>query len=450
LIQTSQFQMDDDDTRRFFSRLQDYTAGVNGSISIPFNLFDEKQTLKVGGSTLIRFREFSARNFVYRPTTTTTNLEKPYTEIFRRSNLTLNDGLYLDEQTQNTDFYFGTSVLNGGFVMFDNKFSNKLRAIWGLRTELFQQVLYTRDLSLKKVIVNSEKWDLLPSLNLTYSLSSQQQLRFAVAKTVARPEFREIAPFQFFDYEAIWGISGTPELRRTSILNLDLRYEYYPRSGEVISFGALLKNFNDPIELRMDPGSNGDRWLFKYTNADNALLYGGEVEVRKGLDLFHESLKNFTFIGNFTYLFSEVGLTTEQAGGIKTEQNRPLYGQSPYLINAGFQYASTDGQWNATILYNRIGPRLYLVGDPQGAGFFDIYENPRNLLDIQVAKKILKGNGEIKFTASDIFNNRFAFYDNPSSDKKFNTALGDRINYAYRPGSTYTIGFTYDFNLSKK
>lgn len=445
----SVFQLDDDDSRRFFSNLYDYTAGLNGFISIPFTLFGEKQTLKAGGSTLIRFREFNARNFVYRPTTTQTDLSKPYTEMFRQSNLTMNNGLYLDEQTQNTDFYFGASALNGGFLLFDNKLGDKFRAIWGMRAELFQQVLSTRDLSLKRVIVNTQKWDFLPSLNLTYTVNTQQQVRFAVARTVARPEFREIAPFQFFDYEAIWGISGTPELRRTSILNVDLRYEYYPKSGEVLSFGLLAKSFNDPIELRMDPGSNSDRWLFKYTNADNALLYGGEVEIRKGLDFVSDNLKQITFLGNFTYLFSRVGLTTEQAGGETTTQNRPLFGQSPYLINAGLQYTSINGQWNATLLYNRIGPRLDLVGDPLGAGFFDIYENPRNLLDIQVAKRILKGNGELKFTASDLFNNRFIFYDNPSGDRRLNPAAGDRINYAFRPGTTYTLGFTYDFKLGK-
>ncbi|MFN4285305.1 MAG: carboxypeptidase regulatory-like domain-containing protein [Lacibacter sp.] len=445
----SVFQLDDDDSRRFFSTLYDYSAGVNGFVTVPFMLFGEKQTFKAGGSTLVRFRQFNARNFVYRPTTTQTDLSKPYTEMFLRSNLTMNDGLYLDEQTQNTDFYFGVSALNGGFVMFDNKLGEKFRAIWGLRAELFQQVLSTRDLSLKRIIVNTEKWDFLPSLNLTYSLKAQQQLRFAVARTVARPEFREIAPFQFFDYEAIWGISGTPELRRTSIMNFDLRYEYYPKSGEMLSVGLLAKRFNDPIELRMDPGSNSDRWLFKYTNADNALLYGGEIEVRKGLDFVSEKLKQFTFLGNFTYLFSQVGLTTEQAGGVTTTQNRPLFGQSPYLINAGLQYATADGIWNATLLYNRIGPRLDLVGDPLGAGFFDIYENPRNLLDLQVAKRILKGNGELKFTVSDIFNNRFVFYDNPTADRRLNKAAGDRINYAYRPGTTYTIGFTYDFKLGK-
>jgi outer membrane receptor for ferrienterochelin and colicin len=273
-------------------------------------------------------------------------------------------------------------------------------------------------------------------------------VRVAASKTVARPEFREIAPFQFFDYEQIWGISGNTDLKRTSILNGDLRYEYYPRSGEMISVGALVKRFDDPIELRMDGGSNSDRWLFGYANADKATLVGAEAEIRKGLDFISEGLRNFTFIANATVLDSKVTLTTTQASGKEAEQDRPLYGQSPYLVNGGFQY--TTPTWNASLLYNRVGPRLYLVGDPNGAGFFDIYEKPRNLLDLQASRKVMAGKGELKLTVSDLFNNQFAIYDNPSSNAGYSFSQGDRINYAYRPGTTVTVGFTYDFALKTK
>ncbi|MFN3695681.1 MAG: TonB-dependent receptor domain-containing protein, partial [Ignavibacterium sp.] len=329
--------------------------------------------------------------------------------------------------------------------MFDNKIGENLRVIWGLRAEFFEQFLTTRDLSLKRVVVNTEKWDFLPSLNMTYTINPKNQLRISASKTVARPEFREIAPFQFFDYEQIWGVSGEVDLKRTSILNGDIRYEFYPKSGEVFSVGLLAKNFNDPIELRMDGGSNGDRWLFNYANADNAFLYGAELDVRKGLDFISDKLKGLTFIGNLSILDSKVTLTTEQASGQKTDQKRPLYGQSPYLINAGFQY--NNNSWNVTALYNKIGPRLYLVGDPIGAGFYDIYEKPRNLIDLQVAKKLFGNKAEMKLTVSDILNNRFAFYDNPSSKAAFEFNKGDRINYAYSPGTTVTVGFTYDFDL---
>lgn len=439
------YEMDDDDTRRFFSTLKDYTAGAGGSLSVPFTLAGNKQTLKVGGGTVLRFRDFRARIFRYEPSGNA-DISVPYDQAFQYSNINEN-GLHLDEQTQNTDKYFGVSALNSGYAMFDNKIGDKLRIIWGLRAEFFEQFLQSRDLSLKRIVVNTEKWDFLPSVNLTYSLNNQNQFRISASQTVARPEFREIAPFQFFDYEQIWGISGETSLKRTSILNGDIRYEYYPKSGELISVGVLAKQFTDPIELRMDPGSNGDRWLFNYANADKALLYGAEVEIRKNFDFISDALKNLTFIGNFTLLESKVTLTTEQASGVKAEQDRPLYGQSPYLINGGLQFQN-DG-WNMTALYNRIGPRLYLVGDPTGAGFYDIYEKPRNVIDLQIARKVIKNKGEVRLIVSDLLNNKFAFYDNPSDKPGYDFSAGDRINYSYTPGTTITLGFTYDFDLGK-
>lgn len=445
---TGAYTLDDDDTRRFFSELKDYATGLNGTLIVPFNMGGIKQTMKIGGSTLLRFRDFNARVFRYRPVGNNADLTIPYDKMFLSSNINSN-GLLLEEQTQNTDRYFGISALNSGYLMFDNKLSNSLRVIWGARAEFFEQFLSSRDLALNRVRVNTQKWDFLPSLNITNSFNNQHQIRFAVSQTVARPEFREIAPFQFFDYESIWGIGGETSLRRTKIFNADIRYEYYPKSGEMISVGVFTKKFTDPIELRMDGGSNADRWLFSYTNAASATLVGAEVEIRKGMDFVSDKLKDFTFIGNVTVLQSTVKLNSTQASGKETTQNRPLFGQSPYLINAGFQYTNTEKGFNASILYNRQGPRLSLVGDPDGAGFYDIYEKSRNLLDVQVSKKVLNNAGEFKLTVSDIFNNQFAFYDNADSKPGYSYAAGDRINYAYRPGTTVTVSFSYDINFKK-
>lgn len=437
------FELDDDDTRRFFSNLKDYNMGGSGYLVIPFNMNDEKQTFKFGGGSLVRFRDFDARIFRYEPASTLTDLATPYDQMFLKSNI--NDrGVFLDEQTQNTDEYFGVSTLNSAFAMFDNKFGN-FRVIWGMRAEYFEQFLESTDLSAKQVVVNTEKWDFLPSVNMTYSFNPKHQLRVAASKTVARPEFREIAPFQFFDYEQIWGISGETNLKRTAILNGDIRYEYYPKSGEILSVGLLAKQFTNPIEIRMDPGSNGDRWLFNYANAESATLYGVEVEIRKSLDFISEKLSKLYFVGNATYLESKVTLITESNNNVKTEQDRPLFGQSPYLINGGFQF--TGKTWNVTALYNRIGPRLSLVGDPVGAGFYDIYEKPRNLVDLNVSKRLWDNKGELKLTVSDLLNNQFAFYDNPTAKAGYDFNGGDRINYAYKPGTTITLGFTYNFDL---
>ncbi|MFY7898750.1 MAG: carboxypeptidase-like regulatory domain-containing protein, partial [Chitinophagaceae bacterium] len=253
--------LNDDETRRFYSSLSDYSGGINGALSVPFKINKANQLLKIGGSNLIRIRDFKSRNFQYAGSQAA--LQEPIENIFNPSNIAA-DKLFLNEITQNTDKYFAISILNGMYFMFDNKISDKVRLVWGTRVENFQQFLRTRDLANESVIVQTEKWDVLPSVNLTYNINNQHQIRFATSLTVARPEFREIAPFAFFDYDAIFGVSGNPDLKRTSITNFDARYEFYPSAGEAISIGAFYKSFKDPIEFVMNPGSNADRQNFEY------------------------------------------------------------------------------------------------------------------------------------------------------------------------------------------
>ena len=156
---TNVFEWDQDDTRRFFSSLKDH--GVSGSIAltIPFNAFGEKQSLKAGGSGLLRFRDFKSRIFRYVETSDADFLNGyrtlPYDRIFDPANIAVN-GFVLDEFTNNEDKYFAISSLNSGYLMFDNKFSEKWRVIWGARIEYFEQFLHTKDRSAKRIIINPE------------------------------------------------------------------------------------------------------------------------------------------------------------------------------------------------------------------------------------------------------------------------------------------------------
>lgn len=437
------FVYNDDDTRRFFSDLKDYSYGANGAITIPFTFNKSKQTFKAGGSTLIRIRDFRSRLFQYEAASPSSfNPSKEalsYDQIFATGNIG-NDGFVIEEVTNNQDKYFGVSVLNGMYGMFDNKFGERVRLVWGVRVENFQQFLTTKNVSAKRVVVDTEKWDVLPSFNFTYSPNTKNSVRVSGSRTVARPEFREIAPFSFYDYEANYGVNGNVNLQRSSIYNGDVRYEFYPKGGEAITIGAFYKYFNDPIELRLDPSSVLDRRNYGYGNADNAYTLGAEFEVRKNLDFVSKGLENFSVFANLTYIFSKVTLQGS------TPTSRPLQGQSPYLANMGVQYNSKQGGWNGSLLYNRIGQRLSLVGN---LDFPDIYERPRDQVDFQLSKKVFKNKGEVKLTWADILNPSYYFYENVDTKKAFNSGT-DRVFNSYKPGSTITVGFTYDFNLGKK
>lgn len=445
----SEFLWDQDDSRRFFSDLADHGFSGTASLAIPFKMFNEKQSLKIGGSSLLRFRDFKSRIFRYVEASGASFNNSynalPFDRIFAASNIA-KDGFVLEEFTNNDDKYFGISALNAGFAMMDNKITDNLRIIWGARVEFFEQFLNTKDRSAKRVIVNTEDWKVLPSINISYNINTQNIVRFSASQTVSRPEFREIAPFQFFDYESNYGVRGDIGLKTTDIYNIDARYEIYPGTGEAITIGGFYKRFINPIEFRLSPESVLTRRNYSYNNAKDADTYGFELELRKNLRFLGgaDILSNFSLFANFTYIFSQVRFNDDFAGKV-ISADRPVQGQSPYLINGGLQYTSSSTGWNASLLYNRVGNRLALVGY-SSLSFPDIYENPRDVVDIQVSKRILGKKAEIKLTLSDLLNQSFLYYENVDDSRNYNSNT-DRIFSSYKPGSTISLGFTYDFAL---
>ena len=442
----SGYDWDQDDTRRFYSDLVDHGFSGSAALTIPFNIKGEKQLLKAGGSSLVRFRDFNSRIFRYVESSEKFDesyRQLPYDKIFATPNIAEN-GFIIDEFTNPDDEYFGISTLNAGFVMLDNKISEKFRVIWGARLEYFEQYLNSHDRSAKQITVDNEDWSILPSVNASYSFDQKNIIRVSGSQTVSRPEFRELAPFQFFDYEANYGVRGDAALKSTDIYNVDVRYEIYPGAGEAITLGGFYKRFINPIEFRLSPESVPARRNYTYGNAKDADTYGVELELRKNLNFLGgtDLLSNFSLFANLTYIFSQVRFSDEAAGKV-VSADRPVQGQSPYLINGGLQYSSKSSGWNGNILYNRVGNRLALVGNSE---IPDIYENPRDVIDIQISKKVLAKKGEIKLTFSDLLNKSQLFYENIDDKRAYNGG-SDRVFSSFKPGSTFSLGFTYDFAL---
>jgi hypothetical protein len=437
-------------TNRFFSNLTDHAYGYNASLSYDFTISDQKQSIKIGGNATVRVRDFKALIFGYSEPSNPSLLFLPYNEVFANNNFK-SDGFEINTFLQNPqDKYFGISALSAGFVLIDNKIADQFRLVWGARVENFQQFLKSNQQGTDKaVVVNTNKLDVLPSINITFNPNSKSNIRLAGSKTIARPEFREIAPFAFFDFEVIASTAGQPNLKRSSILNGDLRYEWYPKAGEVISAGVFYKKFTDPIELRLNSASVATRRQYEFQNASTANLYGTEIEFRKNLSFISKAadfLERLYFTGNASIIFSEVTLGgVDQSGNPLPPLQRPLQVQSPYLINAGFQYDSKAGT-GVSILYNRIGQRLALVGN---ADFGDIYERPRDLFDVQLAQKIMKRKGELRLTISDLLNQPAQTYENRNAKKSFDRNV-DKTFSSFTPGTTITIAFTYDFDLKGK
>ncbi|MEJ7913164.1 MAG: TonB-dependent receptor, partial [Chitinophagaceae bacterium] len=236
--------------------------------------------------------------------------------------------------------------------------------------------------------------DYLPGVNATYKLNSKTNIRLSGSQTVVRPELRELSFLNIYDFELNASVQGFPALKRTKVTNLDLRYEVYPAAGEMITAGVFYKNFKDPIEQLYERGAGGSSTFF-YRNPEKATAYGAEVELRKKLD-FIGGLQNFTFQANSSFIKS---LVKDSSLNV----DRPLQGQSPYVLNFGLLYDHSKSGFNATLLYNQIGKRIYVVGNNLAAsGTPDVYEASRPILDLQLTKKILKTKGEFKINISDI------------------------------------------------
>jgi outer membrane receptor protein involved in Fe transport len=269
---------------------------------------------------------------------------------------------------------------------------------------------------------------------LTYAAGSRTNLRLSASRAVNRPEFRELASYAVYDYDNNLSITGNPNLRRTQNTNADLRFEFFPRAGEVLSASLFYKTFTDPIEQTNLGNDN-----LSYANADHAYVYGAEIEVRKKLDFTGSGpLSHLTVYTNAAYI----------RGGVRfngLDLRRPMQGQSPYLVNAGLLYLSDDESWAVNALYNRIGPRLQFRAVAGGA--FDIFENPRDVIDLQVSRKLLQGKLELKLTVSDLLAQPFRWYYkfDPASTHTAYDPARDAIIRSFRFGSTTTLGLRFHF-----
>jgi hypothetical protein len=420
---------------RYYGFLSDYIYTGGGDVTKTFNMGGLNQSVKAGYMLQVKDRLFDSRPFsIYLPTDNPSLRLLTEDVVFSPENFgTGFDNKFAFNEIFGDQYrYVANTILNAGFLQFDNQFSQKLRATWGLRWENFDQVVG----SMKEKDprhVHTKVDDFLPGLNLTYRSNEKTNIRLSGSQTVIRPEFRELSPFAFFDFDLGATTTGNKALIRTKVTNADLRYELYPRAGELFTLGVFYKYFDKPIELFFNQTGAGSSSTFNYINADKASGYGVEIEFRKKLDVVADGLRNFTFQGNFSYIYNRV----TSAG---TNLDRPMQGQSPYLVNATLQYDVEKLGLNTTILFNQIGRRILYVGS---SDYPPVWENPRPLLDFQIAKKILKRKGELKLNVSDLLNRVAYYYHDLDSNGQFEKAK-DAVSIARKYGTNVSISFSYN------
>jgi TonB-dependent receptor len=431
------------DASRFFSTLfeDSYNAGINATL--PFKLFKEKSAFKIGGMKQYKLRDFKARKFGYIKSFGSFDaslLTLPFDQIFNPINLSPT-GFVMDEGTENADKYDATSDLNAGYALLDARLNKKIRLALGARIEDSYQLVNTADYTGKKVKVEKQYLDVLPSMNATYLLNAKSNFRFSASQTVTRPELRELSNFGFFDYISKRVLQGNPDLKRSQNTNIDVKYELFPGAGEVLSVSGYYKYFKNPIEQVVSSGSVKN---ITFQNANSATTYGMELEVRKNLVFISKDsfLKNTIAYVNTSIIFSTVNLNSL----VSEITSRALQGQSPYLINAGLLFNDQQSKLSFNLLYNRIGERIAEVGYQ---GYPDIYEKGRNMIDFQMAKKLMNNRAELRLNLIDVLNEKIYFYQNNNTRKTYQAGIDNIMNTA-RTGTGASLTFTYNFGLDKK
>lgn len=438
----------------FWSDANESIYSANYDFEKQFQVDSLNLNFKVGGMHQYRARDFQARNFGYSKYDgggiefyDSLLLAGP-SSIFNQENLGLmangRGGFKLDEATNVDDSYQASSLLNAGFIQMDGKWKNKIRLNGGLRVESYRQTFnYIEFGSNNDTSIASTVIDFLPSANLIVSLSPRMNLRASSYKTVSRPEFRELAPFTFYNFVIDNIISGDPNLQRATIMNYDLRYEYLIGSGQNFNISGFYKKFTNPIELVNRTGVSGAPELY-YANIPGTTSFGGEVEFRFNLGFLtqkenHKLWDQLSINLNASLIKSRVNVGDSIVGQDEYENGRPLQGQSPYIFNGGLHYQSQNKKWTLSAAYNRVGQRIYIVGNEQEPS---VWENGRNLIDFQVVRNFGE-KFEIKLNVRDALANELVFFQDLNKNYKYDAEDNQWQTTTY--GQTLSLALKYNF-----
>lgn len=392
----------------------DYNYALN--LSQPFNFLGDKSLIKAGYNGVKKKRSLSATTLNIRTEDRAyDNFNRPYETVLSPENMGTGKGqAYYAADANNGTQFDGKSSFNAGYLMLDQRFLQKIRVIYGFRAEKYnlendQPLISEKSTTIRK-ITGEKNTNYLPSVNFIYSITPKMNLRASFAKTIIRPDFRETSYFGFYDVDLDALIMGA-DLTSTKIKNTDLRYEWYPSAGEIFSISGFYKSFDKPIELVVGQEEGGKVYRYLYQNQKDAVNYGLEIEFRKSLGFISDQqwLHNISLFGNGSLIKSKVHTLSYEGDGTILEKNetRALYGQSPYIINAGLSYISPA--YGLTLSYNRFGRRTYTIAsDPS----LTEYENGRNQVDLQLFGRFLKQKIEIKLNVGNLLNSSSIFYVN--------------------------------------
>jgi outer membrane receptor protein involved in Fe transport len=446
----------DDGIRRYYRYLDENLLDTRFQIEVPLAKETVKlvRKVKVGGAYQLTTRNSSMEEYFLSagnaslPSLQTDDINAYLTEDkFTMTNGQL--GFFYEQRKWDWNYTFGQTAIKSTFALLDFEFTKNLRFNGGLRVEKVDLLsdVYKYDLlgyerndarrynSAGFPLINPgviDEANFLPSGSLIYKLANKKNttnFRLNFSQTVARPNLREMSDAAVYDNEFRTLIYGNSNLKMVEIYNYDFRFENYFKGGDNISVSAFYKDFTNHIEMGF--GASGITW----DNNENSYVAGLELEGKKQLG------KNFEFRGNVTVVKSYSQFIRKDLIILPNNQSlyipidtveRTMFGQAPYILNGILSYTSDTLGLTATVSYNVQGPRLVLTGILKGRP--DVYEMPRNTVDIKITKT-LGEHFSTSLTIRDLLNAPvLRAYKTPNGYIDF-----DRFRY----GSTFQLGLSY-------
>ena len=472
-VTSSQFGLEDG--HLMYSNLKEKKKSIGLNLEHPFVVKGNKQTIKTG----------------YMGTFRTSNYEQQYLhamfgnkgegwdawkelqeshpelgELYDPKNFASKAIYYAPSGLNEADYYEGKQNIHAAYLMGEFTFFRKLHLTAGVRMEdATTEVQTTIGADRVDSLVSVKKADWLPAATLVYNITDNINARFAYSRTIARPDFRELTPCNYYNVDDRIEVKSRGGLKQSHSDNFDLRLEWYPQAGEVVSVSAFYKKFKDPIEM-VTRETMDLRYVLHPFNIDDASVKGIEINLRKSLAFIAPGsfLKDVYVSGNATFLSGDVTYNLERlqnaASGIDREvktqdRSRPLQGLSPYTVNAGLAYQGKI--LGAALNYGRNGRKLLFAGDYEK---YDQYEASRDVLDLQISARFLKEKLEVKFNASDLLNQDVIVYRNcgyepgvdPNNDKGYadltsnmNYNSGDWVLSRIKKGINLSLSVGYKF-----
>lgn len=406
------------ESARFYRKMTEDNYDVKANFTQPVTLLGQKGKIKAGFSYVFKERNSDEAKFnISRQGPVLFNGQpEDYLQDENAVSATNGYGVWFIQNSKLTDrvnSYSGEETVTAAYLLADMSFGEKLKANFGVRWEhamidianKVDSINFPTQYENKFSFGDLDESDLLPALNITYTPIERMNVRAAFSRTLARPAFRELAPYASFDFKDGLRKVGNPELERTLIDNFDLRWEYFFAPGEMISLSGFYKHFNNPIELRdAEEAANPE---IHFENIESSFLYGAELEARKNLD-FINVLRDFQVGVNFTYIYSEVEedslkLVSARALDPDYPSTREMYGQSPYVVNAFLSYTNDNLGLSSNLGFNVSGKKIVLIG--KGATP-NVYEQPFPKLDFNISK-LLFDKLTLKFSAKNLLNTEF-------------------------------------------